>query len=377
MIYADYSSTSINKPKCVADAVSETILSNTGNPSRSTNACAMQSLRAVDKARQSVAKFFGLKEYWNVGFTLNSTHSLNLAIKGSLCSQDHVITSFWEHNSVLRPLYQVGAETSILHKDSMGNPDTRFLKSYIKPNTKAIIINIMSNVSGNIIDLEPIKLFAKENDLLLILDASQAAGQMDIKLDESFPRTLLAITGHKSLYGPMGVGALISYKVDKIKPLLSGGTGINSFSIVQPECFPDVCEAGTLNLPAIMGLKSAIDWNMEQDLAQRYKRLKAMRKRLIEELSEEKNITLYSNNLNGGSTIAINIGDNISQDISMKLENQYGILTRAGAHCAPLFHKEYGTETQGMVRFSLGITSSDEDIDACIYAIKKLASQSL
>ena len=97
----------------------------------------------------------------------------------------------------------------------------------------------------------------------------------------------------------------------------------------------------------------------------------------MKELSKVKHITLYSNNLNGGPTIAINIGDNTSQDIAMKLEEQYGILTRAGAHCAPLFHKEYGTEIQGMVRFSFGITSSDEDINSCIYAIKKLASQSL
>lgn len=372
MIYADYSSTSIHKPKVVADAVAEAILSNTGNPSRSTNACAMRSLRSVDTARQSLAKFFGVKEYWNVGFTLNSTHSLNLAIKGSICEQDHVITSFWEHNSVLRPLYQVGAELSIMPKDASGNPDTSLLKSLIKPNTKAIVLNMMSNVNGNIIDIEPVKQFAKEHDLLLILDSSQAAGQIDIKLNSSFPRTLLAVTGHKSLYGPMGVGALIAYGVKELRPLMSGGTGINSFNTVQPSCFPDVCEAGTINLPAIMGLKAAVDWNMSQDLNARYKRLRFIRKHFIESLQDVDNVILYSKNLCGGATMCLNIGSATSQETAMKLEDEFAILTRAGAHCAPLFHKEYDTVIPGMVRFSFGATSTDEDVDTCINAVKKI-----
>lgn len=373
MIYADYSSTSINKPRCVADAMANVVLQNSGNPSRSTNKCAVSSLRNIDSARQSVAKFFGIKEYWNVGFTLNATHSLNIAIKGSLNSKDHAITSFWEHNSVLRPLYQTGTQLTILPKNEIGNPDISLLEQSIKPNTKAIVLNIMSNVSGNMLDLQSIKAIAKKHDLLLILDASQAAGQMNIKVDDSFPRTLIAITGHKSLYGPMGVGALIAYKVNELRPLMSGGTGINSFSKVQPSTFPDVCEAGTVNLPAIMGLKAAIDWNLTQDLDDRYKQLNDIRTYFIRALDGEKNIKLYSANIHGGATVALNIVDSTSQDIAMQLEDKYDILTRAGAHCAPLFHEAYNTVEPGMVRFSFGIATTRQDLDACINAVKELA----
>lgn len=372
MIYADYSATSIGKPECMAKAMCEVLDGEYGNASRGAHRLALRSLRAIDDARQAVANYFGLSAYWQLGFTPSATYALNLAIKSNLHAEDHAITTLWEHNAVLRPLYQTGASISFLPMQADQTPDAGALESLLQSNTKAIVCNLMSNVTGNILHLEPFKAFAKAHNLLLILDASQYAGQFPLQFNESFPKTLLAITGHKSLYGPMGSGALLAYGISELQPVNTGGSGIHSFDKEFPHCFPDVCEPGTVSLPAIVGLASAVQWLKEQDTTTHTQQL---RKAFIEGLEQIPHVRYYGTKENGGACVSINIGTLPSDVVAARLDQEFEICVRAGAHCAPLVHKHYGTEKQGMLRFSFGFKSTLQDVEHCLQAIAKIAGE--
>lgn len=371
MIYADYGATSIHKPIEVIKAVQDVLCGVYGNPSRGAHNAAHAALRLLDESRETLAQYFGLKNYLNLGFTPSSTYALNLAIKGSLTQSDHAITTFWEHNSALRPLYQTGCALSILPKDAAGRPDIRQLPDLLRPNTKALVMNLMSNVTGNVLDIKSVKQFAKEKDLLLILDASQYAGVCSLRLNEDFPRTLVAITGHKSLYGPQGVGALLSHGVHRLRPQNSGGSGVHSFDRVHPDYFPDVCEVGTVNLPGIAGLAAAA--RCMEKIADGSQRLQTLRRTFYHLLQGIEGVSIYGSLPEGAATLSLNIADMPSQTVSEILNDRYQIATRAGAHCVPLLHEAFGTVQQGMVRFSFGLHSSMEDVRCCAQAVEEIA----
>ena len=373
MIYADYSSTSIHKPQEVIDAMLAVLRGDFGNPSRGAHDMAHNALRLLDESREKIARYFGIKEYWNLGFTPNSSYALNLAIKGSIAKEDHVISSFWEHNSVLRPLYQTGCSIDFLPPNAEGIPDLALLPQLLRPHTKAIVINLMSNVTGNALDLNVIKDFAKKKNLLLILDASQYAGVFDLKIGEDFPPTLLAVTGHKSLYGPQGSGALIAHKVESLHPQNAGGTGVHSFAKEHPGTFPDVCEVGTLNLPAIAGLAAAVT-HME-GIVDGSRRLQTIRRTFYQSLQAIDRVSIYGSPRGGASTLSVNIGTLPSQTVSEILNDTYHIATRSGAHCAPLLHEAFGTVEQGMLRFSFGLHTTDEEVAACVQAVREIAGK--
>ncbi len=375
MIYADYSSTSIYKPQEVIDAMLAVLRGDYGNPSRGAHDMAHKALRLLDESREKVARYFGIKEYWNLGFTPNSSYALNLAIKGSITREDHVISSFWEHNSVLRPLYQTGCSIDFLPPNAEGIPDVSLLPQLLRPHTKAVVINLMSNVTGNILDLNILKEFAKKNNLLLIIDASQYAGIFDLNIGEDFPPTLLAITGHKSLYGPPGVGALIAHKVGSLCPQNAGGTGVHSFAKEHPGTFPDVCEVGTINLPAVAGLAAAVI-HMER-MMDVSRRLQTFRRTFYQSLRAIDRVSIYGSPQGGAATLSLNIGNMPSQMVSEILNDRYHIATRSGAHCAPLVHEAFDTVEQGMVRFSFGLHTSDSEIACCVQAIREIAKDCL
>lgn len=370
MIYADYSSTSLHKPKVVVEAMQAVLTGEYGNPSRGSHEYAHRALRLLDESRETVAGFFGLENYLQLGFTPSATYALNLAIKGSIRAEDHVITSFWEHNSVLRPLYQTGCDLSILPMDERQRPDLSLLPKFLRKNTKALVLNLMSNVTGNVLDIEEVKSFAKKNGLLLILDASQFAGVFSLKVGSDFPRTLVAITGHKSLYGPPGVGALLAYGVESLQPQNAGGSGVHSFDKAHPSYFPDVCEVGTVNLPAIVGLAAAVQYLATK---QGYSRqLETFRRTFYRGIQAIETITIYGTEGQGGATMALNLGNHSSQEIAYLLQERYGIAIRAGAHCAPLLHEAYGTVRQGMLRFSFGLDTSLKEIALCLEALQEI-----
>ncbi|NLY08314.1 MAG: aminotransferase class V-fold PLP-dependent enzyme [Tissierellia bacterium] len=378
MIYADNGATTINKPDVVIDAMVEAMKRPWGNPSRGGHAFSLDALKVMDNDRMTVADFFGVSAYWNLGFTPNSTVALNIAIKGSLNPGDHVIYSPWEHNSALRPLYQMeelGVELDMI-PSSDGSWYMDDLSKLYKSNTKALVINAMSNVTGQKAPIEDVKAFAKEKNLLLILDISQAAGVVPFVFDNSWGNTLVAFTGHKSLYGPRGSGGLIAIGDISMEPVITGGSGIHSFDKRHPTTFPEICEAGTGNLPAVHGLAAAIKWLSSSDNKGHEDYLYALREQFYLGVKDLPGVKVYGgHSREHGSVVALNIKDIPSSKISEILDQRFGIATRPGSHCAPMWHLTNGTKSQGVVRFSFSLFNTKEEIQKCIEAVEILTSE--
>ena len=261
MIYLDNAATTRIKPKVVVEAVAEA-LTTLGNAERGTHSASLGASRTVFSTRMKLAKFFNAEGPSNIVFTMNATESLNIAIKGILEKGDAVITTCLEHNSVLRPLYQLrdeGVELSFVSADKLGRPNYEEYESLIKPNTKAIISTAGSNLTGNLVDIKRVGEIAKRHGLIFVVDASQVAGVFTIDVKE-LNIDILCFTGHKGLLGPQGTGGLYVRDGVEVKPYLSGGTGVQTYNEHQPAEMPTRLEAGTLNGHGIAGLDAAIDY---------------------------------------------------------------------------------------------------------------------
>lgn len=261
MIYFDNAATTLHKPQEVIDAVIKAMTS-MGNAGRGNTSASMEASHIIFDTRENLAKLFNIKDSSRIAFTCNSTEALNIAIKGALTTGDHVITTMLEHNSVLRPLYEMenkGVELSIIQADKLGNISYDEIKSLIKNNTKSIVCTHGSNLTGNLVDIEKIGKICKEHNLLFIVDASQTAGVFPIDV-EKMNIDILCFTGHKSLLGPQGTGGIFVKEGIEVTPLKSGGTGILTYSKTQPSIMPTHLEAGTLNGHGIAGLNAGIEF---------------------------------------------------------------------------------------------------------------------
>lgn len=378
MIYLDQSATSLHKPPEVVEAVRRGLSGEYGNPTRGAHTPALRALQEVALVRRAVSKYFDVSPL-EVAFTFNATIALNMAIKGALTPQDRVLTTPYAHNSMLRPLYELqdmGMRLDIMPLDKHGCCPIELFVQYLHADTTAIALNPMSNVTGDIAPLDDIIRLCHQRDLLLILDLSQWAGTRAMPSVAQWPRTLIAFTGHKSLYGPQGTGGLINRGNVPLRPMISGGSGIHSFERQHPSTFPEVCEAGTVNLPGIMGLRAGVEWLMTtgQDKVQQH--LSTLRERFISGMRTIPGVRLYGSQMaDAGPVVSLNIGDLPAAVISDALNERYNIATRAGAHCAPLMHQALGTVEQGTVRFSFSFHNDDNKIDTAIEAIRTLSFQ--
>lgn len=376
MIYLDNAATTMKKPKCVIDAVVNA-MTHMGNAGRGANEASLDASRIIYDTREKISDLFNLKNPSRVAFTCNSTESLNTAIKGILNSHDHAITTSLEHNSVLRPLYELeseGMELSIVNCDENGNINYDDFESLIKDNTKAIVCTHASNLVGNVLDLKKIGKIAKKHNLVFIVDASQSAGVFPIDMQD-MNIDILCFTGHKGLLGPQGTGGLCVREGINVRPLKVGGSGVNTFSKNHPNVMPTMLEAGTLNGHAIAGLNAALDYLKEEGIENIRKREEELMFRFYNGIKDIKDIKIYGNFKNKRAAIvAFNIGDIDSASFSDELSLYYNISTRPGAHCAPLMHKAMDTVDQGAVRFSFSHYNTEEEIDTAINAVKEIAA---
>lgn len=378
MIYFDNAATTLKKPKEVAIAVYNAI-NNFANASRGSHKLSINSERVILSARERLKKLFNADSPNCVAFSNNSTEALNIAIKGLIDKNDHIITTSFEHNSVLRPIYEmenIGTEITIIKADKKGNIDYNEIENSIKENTKAIICTHASNVIGNILDISSIGKIAKKYKLLFIVDASQTAGCVPIDVKSNFI-DVLCFTGHKGLMGPQGTGGLCVRKDLYIKPLKTGGTGIKSYSKTHPENMPTRLEAGTLNGHSIAGLDAALEFIENETLEKIINHERELSRYFYDSIKDIENIKFYGNyeTYNRVSIVALNIGEIDSSKISDMLANDYDIATRPGAHCAPLMHESLETVNQGIVRFSFSYFNTFEEIEKGIAAIKDISSK--
>lgn len=376
MIYLDNAATTMKKPQCVIDAVVNA-MTHMGNAGRGANEAALDASRVIYDTREKISDLFNLQNPSRVAFTCNSTESLNTAIKGVLTRSDHAITTSLEHNSVLRPLYELeskGMELSVVECDENGNINYDDFESLIKDNTKAIVCTHASNLVGNLLDLKKIGEIAKKYNLVFIVDASQSAGVFPIDMQD-MNIDILCFTGHKGLLGPQGTGGLCVRENVNIRPLKVGGSGVNTFSKTHPDVMPTMLEAGTLNGHAIAGLNAALDYLKEEGIENIRNREEELMFRFYNGIKDIKDIKIYGNFENKRAAIVtFNIGDIDSAAFSDELSLYYNISTRPGAHCAPLMHKAMNTVDQGAVRFSFSHYNTEEEIDTAINAVKEIAA---
>lgn len=377
MIYFDNAATSLHKPPQVAEAVCRA-LQTMGNAGRGAHEASLQSARTIYDTRALLADFFGLDNPSGLAFTSNSTEALNTAIKGTLNPGDHVITTVCEHNSVLRPLYELeekGLALSFVPADKKGRPDYASFEKLIQPNTKAIVCTHASNLTGNLLDIERIGMICKKHQLLFILDASQSAGVFDIDMQKT-GIDILCFTGHKSMLGPQGTGGICVREGLQIRPLKSGGSGILTYSKKHPEQMPTALEAGTLNGHGIAGLHAAVEFLKQTGLNRIRQKEKSLLQRFYEGIKDLPGLKIYGDlsSFDRCAILSLNIGDYDSSEVADELAQDYGISTRPGAHCAPLMHEALGTVSQGAVRFSFSYFNTEEEIDAAIQALQEMTA---
>ena len=378
MIYFDNAATTMHKPDCVAQAVTDA-MGSLGNAGRGIHSGALSASRIIYDTRAALAQLFGAETPERIAFTANSTESLNIAIKGVLNPGDHVITTALEHNSVLRPLYEMedfGVELTILPADPMGNIRYEDFEKEIRCNTKAIVTTHGSNLTGNLLDISRIGEIASRHGLIYIVDGSQTSGVFDIDVQQMHI-DILCFTGHKGLLGPQGTGGIYVREGVAIRPLLSGGSGVQTYLRSHPPQMPTLLEAGTLNGHGIAGLGAAIRYLRETGLDTIRAKEQELMIAFYEAVREIPGITVYGDfsTKKRCAIVSLNVRNYDSGEVSDALWAEYGIATRPGAHCAPLMHKALGTAEQGAVRFSFSHYNTKEEIKIAVSALRELAQE--
>lgn len=375
IIYFDNSATSFPKPESVYRA-SEQMMRNSANPGRGGHRMAIEASKMVFNVREKVAKLFNISNPLRIGFTMNSTYALNFAIKSCISNGGHIITTALEHNSVLRPVFyhrdETAAKVSVIYPEENGNISTEKIIDSIQKDTKAIVVNHISNVTGAIIDIQGIGKVARKKGILMIVDASQSAGYLDIDVERDYI-DILCFTGHKSLFGLQGTGGIYIKEGIEFIPLIEGGTGSFSQLERQPLVMPEAVEAGTLNSIGIASLGAGIDFINSIGVDKIKKHEDMLTERFISNLKDVEEIKLFIAEKHG-PVVTLNIVGMDSGDLATYLDEEYGILVRGGIHCAPLAHKGIGSDTLGGVRFSFGYFNTIEEIDYAVTALKNIVA---
>lgn len=382
MIYMDYAATSLRKPPAVAEAAAGAILT-MGNPGRGAYEAAVVSARIIYETRKKIAALFHMKDAPElpaadrVIFTANATGALNLVIKGLFRAGEHVITTEMEHNSVLRPLYEMekqGVEVTILPCGEHGVISLRALEEAIRENTVAVVCTHASNVTGNVNDIIKIGEICKKFNLDFILDAAQTAGSFEIDMEASGVSALV-FAGHKGLLGPQGTGGVCLAPGVLPCPIFSGGSGVHSFEREHPKELPVALEAGTPNVPGIAGLSAALDFLTPERRKEIRAREEALTRMFYQGVVCIPGIHIYGElGKCHAPVLSLNIAELGSGEVADCLAEEYGIAVRAGVHCAPLLHKRLGTEKQGAVRFSFSAENTVEEVETAVRALTEIAA---
>jgi cysteine desulfurase family protein len=376
MIYFDNAATSYPKPEALYQEIGNRMKTYGANPGRSGHEFGLETNRAIYETREALNEIFHGENPLYFVFTANATDSINLVILGLLKKGDHVIATETEHNSVLRPLELAksrGVSVSLVTVDDHGWVNPKEIEEEICARTKLVVCTHASNVTGAIQPIERIAEITKEKGVYFLVDAAQSAGVLPIDLSKT-KIDFLAITGHKSLYGPQGIGSLYIRDPMSLPVVKTGGTGSRSSDLKQPDAMPDRFESGTVNTPGILGLQMGLDFVRSRGREKLFAQEFALTQVLMKELNKIPGIQLYGPPIGDPRVpvVSFNLGDLDSAEMSFLLDDQFDIITRGGLHCAPLIHRRLGTMEQGAVRVSLGAFSTMQEIDSFLEAIRAI-----
>ncbi len=378
MIYLDNAATSFPKPPGVAQAMSDFLATQAGNPGRSGHALAVAAQRVVSDTRRLLAALLGVADPARIVFTLNATDALNLALWGLLRPGDRVVTTELEHNALVRPLVALaerGVATARVRCSRDGTLDLDDLARALRAGPTRLVAMIhASNVAGTILPAREAASLAHAHGALFLLDAAQTAGTLPIDVAQ-MGVDLLAFPGHKGLLGPTGTGGLYVAPGVKLAPVRQGGTGIRSDDERQPEELPEGLEAGTLNTVGLAGLGAAVAYLRDRGVEAVRAHEAALAARLLAGLGEIRAVRIRGprDPLRQVGTVSLTIDGWEPVDAAAALDGSFGVAVRAGLHCAPLAHRTLGTHPAGTVRVSVGCFTSDAEVDGAIAAIRALA----
>ena len=381
LIYLDNAATTFPKPAQVLDEMYETYSRLGASPGRGSYDLAVQCESYVRELRCRINDFFGGDNPDRVVVAYNSTDALNTIILGLVEPGCHVVSSRLEHNSVLRPLYHLrdrGLITfDLVSFDENGFIDPRDVADLIRPHTRFVILNHVSNVLGTIQPVSEVGRICRERGIPLVLDASQSAGLIEIDMKD-MNVDALAFTGHKSLLGPTGIGGLVLRDSIDIRPTRFGGTGVESRNPAHPLAYPYRLEAGTLNIMGIFGLSAGLRFIAREGMANIHEREMSLARALRDGLASFKRVRLYCAERleNHTAMLTCNVEGLDPDDFAAILDGDFNIATRSGLHCAPLLHEDLGTSPRGAVRFSFGPSNSAEDVSAVLSAVSAIARNS-
>ncbi|HEX4520192.1 MAG TPA: aminotransferase class V-fold PLP-dependent enzyme [Gaiellaceae bacterium] len=381
-VYLDHAATSWPKPSGVLEAVVDFFTNAGGNMGRAGHHRSIASSRVVSLARENLADLLGAESPDNLVFTKNATEALNVAINGLAVDGARIVTSSLEHNSVMRPLRYLEStgRATLVVVPADGNTGELDLDAWAEalrgPGPRLAIATHASNVTGVVLPIAGLSAAARDAGVAMVVDASQSAGHIPLSLSE-LGATAVAMPGHKGLLGPMGTGLLYLAPDVEMEPLIRGGTGSQSELETQPDFAPDRYESGTLNGPGIVGLGAAAEYLSAVGIAEVHAHATALCTRFRDALAGVEELTLYGpeDPASNIGILSVNIAGSPCATVSRLLDDEWGVMTRAGLHCSPAAHRSLGTAPDGTVRLSWGYDTTEEQIDVAAEALRTIAAR--
>lgn len=377
-IYLDHAATSWPKPAPVVQAIVDHYAVAGGNPGRSGHRMSVEAARLVTRTREAVAELLGAPDASRIAFTSNATTALNVALYGLLRPGHHVVTTSLEHNSVMRPLRDLerrGVDLTVIACGPDGSLDVDAVRRAVRPTTTLIAATHASNVLGTVVPVAELTALARSAGVLTLIDAAQTAGTWPINI-AALDVDLLAFTGHKGLLGPTGTGGLYVREGVALHPTVRGGTGSESAHEDQPTFMPDALESGTPNVAGLAGLDAALavlrDIGVDAVRAHEH----ALVARFLEGAADIPTLTVHGprDAARRCGVVSMTLDGVTPSDVGLLLDDRFGIMTRAGLHCAPAAHRTAGTFPSGTVRLSVGWSTTTTDIDRTLDALRHIAS---
>jgi cysteine desulfurase family protein len=375
--YFDHAASSWPKPPAVLEAMKHCVEDYGANPGRGSHKMAVRASRALFETRNHLSQLFNIYNPNDISFSLNTSMALNQAIKGFLKTGDHVISTSIEHNSVRRPLEflrsKIGIDITYLKTDEKGMLDPIQVQSAMNSQTKLVVCTHGSNLLGSIIPVADIAEITHRGGARLLVDAAQTAGTTEIDI-EALGIDMLAFPGHKGLLGPQGTGGLYIHPELELEPLIHGGTGSKSEDVDMPHIRPDRYEGGTPNTVGIAGLNEGVKFVLNETVRKIHNKEWELTQHLMSGLLSIPDIRILGPELNEDRTgiVAFVIPHIDASEMSFILDQSFNVAVRAGYHCTPLAHETAGTLTEGAVRASVGYSTTQEDVEYLIMAVKEI-----
>jgi cysteine desulfurase/selenocysteine lyase len=375
-IYMDFAATSAIRPAEVTDAMVNYMRDCGASPGRGGHRLAVDASRVAFRCRMAMAKLLGISgDPGRIAFMLNATHALNTALWGTLKDGDVVVISAYDHNAVLRPVHRLaqerGVEVRVLDGAPDGSIDLEDAKRKFE-GAKLVVLNSASNVLGTLMDVRGLTALAHAAGALVLVDAAQSAGHMHVNVSDD-EVDMVALTGHKGMLGPQGTGALWVREGLDCDPMIRGGTGGDSMLREMPDAFPDHLEAGTPNAPGIAGLLAGLQWIEKQGVQALHDHGLELKQRLRDGFESIPGVRVLSPAAPEGVALVTIVAESIDvPTLASRIDREHGVLTRPGLHCAPEVHRMLGTDKTGAVRFSLGWSTTAEQVDHAIDAVAQV-----